>query len=787
MLYAAREKSSKIEEIQADGKALLLLSERGKLRLMPISQGCIRVTYTERDTFSQEEKQGVIRHPAFASWQYETTQTEVKVITDACVAVVDRTTGSITFTDRSGKRLLKEADRESKTLEDFQTYRLYEEGGIRTEKIKTADGVKEVVSEAMRIPDKRMYHTRLSLEWQENEALYGLGQQEEGFGNLRGKTVYVHQANRKIAIPVLVSSLGYGLLLNTDSPFVFHDDEYGSCLYGECDDELDYFFLYGGDMDGVVREYRKLTGKAAMLPKWAFGYIQSQERYETAEEILSLAKEYRRRGIGVDALVLDWCSWEDGMWGQKSFDGKRFPDPAAMTEKLHEMDIRFMISVWPNMDPNCENYKEMKEKGQILPGSSIYNALSEEGRKLYWKQACDGIFQYGVDSWWCDSSEPITPEWSHKYRPDAAGMYAEYCKAAADLLPPGKGNAYAFYHAKSLYEGQRNCSLFPQKRVCNLTRSAWTGQQRYGTILWSGDVDASFDTLRKQVAAGLHFCASGLPYWTTDIGAFFVKNSNFWYWKGDFDQTTADAGYRELFTRWYQWGAFLPIFRGHGTDCRRELWMFGEENGTPGDCGDMFYQAILAANRRRYALMPYIYSQAGKVWLNDASMMRHLAFEFAGDSTVLDIFDQYMFGESLMVCPVTTPMYYGAGSEKLEGIPKTRKVYLPKGCGWYDFDTKAYYEGGQWIEAEAGIDRIPMYVKAGSILPMTAVSDRVQVREEILYHVYGGRDCDYTLYLDDGDGYAYEQGEYECLHLHWSEKEGTLTDENGKKYPVKRY
>ena len=433
-----------------------------------------------------------------------------------------------------------------------------------------------------------------------------------------------------------------------------------------------------------------------------------------------------------------------------------------------------MLSIWPVMNKSTENYAEMKEAGTLLPASEIYNALDENARKLYWEQVKRGLLGAGIDAWWCDSSEPITVEWSHTERMEPAVMYAEFCRELENHLPTWATNAFPLYHARTIYEGQREDVC--EKRVCNLTRSAYTGQQRYGTILWSGDTAASWQTLREQIASGLNFVASGLPYWTTDIGAFFVKKSTFWYWNGDYDDTVNDAGYLELFTRWYQWEAFLPIFRGHGTDCRRELWYYEGEK-------QMFFNAILAANRLRYHLMPYIYSQAGRVWLKDESMMKMLAFDFAEDTNVLDIRDEYLFGDSFLVCPVTEPMYYEAGNKQLAERSYTRRVYLPQGCGWYDYWTNDYYQGGQWLEAEAPIDKMPLFVRAGSIIPMTDSLSHISVKDDITWTVYAGADCEYLLYEDAGDGYAYEQGEYELTKYEWSDERQILTDGNGEIVP----
>lgn len=770
MLYAELPKNRKINKVEKQGEALMLYSDMGMHRLCPMSDEIIRITYTQKDQFSEREKPGVIAKPEEVSWSFREGEEQIELQTPCLTLRVDKNNAFYQYYDKEGKLLLKERERDSKVLEEFQSYKLDDEETIHTTQVETPDGVKEIVTDAAKVKEDKLYHTRMHFEWQDKEALYGLGQQEEGILNLRGQTVYVHQANRKIAVPLLVSSMGYGILVDTYSPMIFNDTVTGSYLYTEADDELDYYFMVGSDMNDVIREYRQLTGKAAMLPKWSFGYMQSQERYETAEEIQEIAREYRRREIGLDCLVLDWCSWEDGMWGQKTFDATRFPNPKEMIDKLHDQDIHFMLSIWPVMNKSTENYREMKEAGALLPASEIYNALDEKARKLYWEQVKRGLYYHGIDAWWCDSSEPITVEWTHRERMEPATMYAEYCQELQNHLPTWAMNAFPFYHAQTIYEGQRGES--DEKRVCNLTRSAYTGQQRFGTILWSGDTAASWQTLRDQIASGLNFTASGLPYWTVDIGAFFVKKSTFWYWDGDYEDTVKDAGYLELFTRWYQWGGFLPIFRGHGTDCRRELWEYCGEN-------KMFYDALLAANRLRYRLMPYIYSQAGRVWLKDESMMKMLAFDFADDEMVLDIKDQYMFGDSIMVCPVTEPMYFEAGNVRLEGSSYTRKVYLPKVCGWYDYWTEEYYHGGQWIETEAPIDRIPLFIKEGSILPTTEPATHVSSKDEIVWMVYAGKDSSYLLYEDAGDGYGYENGEYVCSRYTWSEEGQRLTSEDG--------
>lgn len=771
MLQAFAEKSRRITRVERMDDSLYLYAEAGIYRIEPKAEGILRVSYTQDKFPVQEEKPGVIYREVYLDWTYEEDEEQIVLRMEKICLMIQRETGEMTYWNQDGEKLFETYDAE---LEEFTTYRMLEEE-LQVEKVATADGVKDVVREALKVPVSKSYHTRIHCRFGE-EALYGLGQHEEGFGSLRGQTIYLHQANRKIAIPMFVSTKGYGILMDTYSPMIFSDSIYGTYLYTEADSYIDFYVLAGSSMAEVTQGYRKLTGKAAMLPKWAFGYIQSQERYETEEEILEIAKEYHRRNLGLDCVVLDWCSWEGNQWGQKTLDKKRFPDPKGMTETLHkEYQVQFMLSIWPNMDESTGNYKEFKQNKELLPGCNIYNALSQKGRDIYWEQVSRELFSQGIDAWWCDNSEPFTPEWNHRERVEPAKMYEEYCKTTALHLPAEQTNAYGLYHAMGIYEGQRReCN---EKRVTNLTRSAYTGQQRYGTIMWSGDIEATWDTLRKQIAAGLHFSASGLPFWTVDIGAFFVKRGNTWFWKGDYDKTTEDFGYRELFVRWFQWAAFLPVFRGHGTDCRRELWQIENTDVA-------FYDGLVAANRLRYELLPYIYSLAGQCYLEDASMMMPLAYEYPEDQNTWNIMDQYLFGPDIMVCPVTEPMYYEAGSVKLTGAEKVRKVYLPEGNGWYDFYTNTYFEGGRWITIEATIERMPLFVKEGAILPKVEFARSTMLLDsQLQITVYDGADGSFVLYEDEDDGYGYETGQYCVTKLVWEQQKQKLTvKREGNKY-----
>ena len=763
MLTAVKGPSTKITKFERKEDGLYLYSDYATTRLMVKEDGIIRVTVT-KDKFDELCKPGVTNTVISDNWDFEENDSAFVIKTPILKAMVDRESGRVSFASSMDDSILFS---ERKTLE-FEKYSTYLMSGKNqvTETINTPDGEKVVIKEAEKVFNGEAYHITWFPQFGK-EALYGLGQHEEGFGSLRGHTVYVHQANRKIAVPTLISTKGYGFLFDTYSPMIFNDSE-GSLglggetyLYNESAREWDYYFIYGVDMDGVIAGYRRLTGKASMLPKWAFGYVQSKERYETADELIECTEIARDKGIGLDCIVLDWISWEDGKWGQKTFDKKRFPDPKALMEKLHENNVHFMISVWPTTDPSCENNARFKAKNLLLPASNLYDPFRKEGREEYWNQIMEEIIPAGTDAFWCDSSEPITPEWSMRYRPEPSRLFAEYCKEMGLRVSDEMSNAFALYHAMGIYDGQRKS--VPEKRVCNLTRSAYTGQQRYGTIMWSGDISASWDTLKRQVGAGLNFSASGLPYWTIDVGAFFIKPGDFWYWNGDFEDAEKDLGYRELYTRWYQWACFLPMFRCHGTDCNRELWVFGEE-------GDVFYDAMVKANRLRYELMPYIYSEAGKVWLEDGSIMRNLSFAFPEDEKVWNITNQYMFGPALMVCPVVEPMLYGPGSVALNIEKPVKSVYLPEGTEWYDFYTGEKYAGGQTIEVALTMDNIPVFVKAGSIIPMSeAALSTAEQGENYSYKVFSDKPCEYTMYTDAGDGYGYENGEYTLKTVRSSE------------------
>jgi alpha-D-xyloside xylohydrolase len=606
--------------------------------------------------------------------------------------------------------------------------------------------------------NENVNHIQQSFKWADDEALYGLGQHQEGIINWRGHAAELFQHNRRAVVPFLLSTKGYGILWDNYSYTRFNDTPYGSNLWSEVGDAIDYYFIYGPEPDTVIRNYRVLTGGAPLFPRWAFGYIQSKERYKTQQEILEVVKEYRDRKIPLDVIVLDWQYWDDGHWGQKSFNSERFPDPEAMMRTLHEdYHTRLMISVWPKMSLRCADYQEMLQHGFLYPddASPFYDAFNPEARALYWKQANEGLFSKGIDAWWCDATEPELDGWDFNFDAYKIKMKPKIGSGARYL------NAYSLMHSKGIYENQRQ--MTDEKRVVNLTRSAFAGQQKYATITWSGDVVATWEVFRNQIPAGLNFCMSGLPYWTTDIGGFFVQSADVgalgrgqWFRDGGYDKGIADDNYKELYVRWFQYGAFCPVFRSHGTDISREIWRFGEP-------GSRAFEALLRFDNLRYRLIPYIYSIAWKVTFEGYTLMRGLMMDFSSDSHVFDIADQFMFGPAILVNPVTGP---GA---------RFRQVYLPRDTEWVNFWTGKKYSGGQTLSVPCGLDEIPLFVRAGSLIPLGPVIQyAAEAADPVEIRIYPGADGRFILYEDENDNYHYEEGIYSAIEFNWNDKDHRL-------------
>ncbi|WP_297903874.1 TIM-barrel domain-containing protein [uncultured Parabacteroides sp.] len=523
----------------------------------------------------------------------------------------------------------------------------------------------------------------------------------------------------------------------------------GINMWSEVGDGIDYYFIYGPHLDKVIDGYRTLTGVTPLLPQWAYGYWHSHINIQSQKEYLDLIGEFRSRKIPLDVLVQDLNYWVPYPWGSHKFDENRYPDPAAMIEQAHEAHIRYIISVWGMFQKGSDNWKELLDKGLLFrynncsfwtdKGTWYYNPFDPKGREVYWSQMNRDLFRKGVDGWWLDASEPeiSTPADPFLYKEvmnNNLGTGARYL------------NTFSLMQTKGIYEGQREAA--PDKRVVILARSAFAGQQSYATVMWTGDIAGTWDVFRRQIKCGLNFAMSGLPYWTTDIGGFFINST-------DWPLLNQDPGYRELYTRWFQWGTFCPVMRTHGCGPRREMWIMGDES----------YRIQKRYDELRYTLSPYIYSLAGKVTLDNYTLMRPLLMDFRGDRRVHEIYDQYMFGPALMVCPV------------LEAGITSREVYLPAGNDWYDYWTNERFVGGQSINRDTPIDNIPVLVRSGSIIPSGEVMQYTGEKkpEHLLITVYVGADGDFTLYEDEGDNYNYESGAFSLIPINWDQASRTLT------------
>lgn len=770
-----------------DARGATFRGSRDLLRVQFITPHIVRITATQNAMLHDPLSYIVTAAGEVVTWEVEEHEDRFTLRTAFVAVHLMRTTGALRYERADGTVLTREPERGGRWLTRRRVLRhVFSKSDTHEQSAAeqaSVDGARADALDYTTVYDRDAFEAKLEFVFTEDEALYGLGSHEEGHGNLRGHHRELYQQNMKAVVPHLVSTRGYGVLMDCGSLMVFRDDAEGSYWWAECVDQLDYYIIEGSNHDAVIAGYRQLTGAAPMLPKWSLGFFQSKERYVDAQELIAVAQEYRRREIPLDAVVLDWKSWPNGEgWGQKSFDPKRFADPAAMIQTLHAMGVKLMMSIWPIMTGGCSNQLELRSRGGMLGNGATYNAFDDAARQVYWNQVEQGLAVHGIDAWWCDCTEPFEADWQGAVKPEPHRRLALNTEAAKLYLDDGAINTYSLLHSKGIYEGQRRFA--PHHRVLNLTRSSYAGQHRYGTVTWSGDVCATWETLRRSIAEGLHFCATGEPFWTVDIGGFFIDNhADLWFWRGDYeagcrgltamdalhgdpkDTGCTDLGYWELYTRWLQYGSFLPMFRSHGTDAAREIWRFG-------DAGTPFYEAIAAAIRLRYKLVPYLYSLMAQVSHRGASMLQPLGLAFAADMRTYTVSDQFLCGPSLMVCPVTHPMLYGLQSRILDNVPMQREIYLPEGCGWYDFHTHCYHAGGATIEATAPLHRTPLYAREGSIIPMTVAQQYVDAIPDAPWqiYVYAGRDASFCLYEDAGDGYDYERGACAWIALHWRER-----------------
>ena len=628
------------------------------------------------------------------------------------------------------------------------------------------------------------------------EAIYGLGTIQNGKMNRRGEHKRMEQSNLEDFQNVLQSIKGWGLYWENYSPTQFDDDEYGTTFTSEVGEGVDYYFMYGGSADGVIAQMRELTGDVPMFPLWTYGYWQSKERYKSARETEGIVDQYRALNVPLDGIIQDWQYWGSNyLWNAMDFLSEDFQNGRQMIDNVHKKHAHFMISIWASFGPQTQQFRELNEKGLLMPfetwpqsgishiwppvmkypsGVKVYDAFHPEARAIYWKYL-KTLYDYGTDAWWMDSTDPdfFNPRESDYEHPVYGGTWRS------------QRNAFPLETVRGIYTSQRKDDR--GKRVFIMTRSSYAGQQHYGSNMWSGDVNSSWDMLRKQVPAGLSFTLTGNPNFNTDIGGFFCGSYNT---RGS-GSAPRNPQFQELYVRWMQNGLFCPVFRSHGADAPREIWQFGKK-------GEPVYDAIEKQIRLRYRLIPYLYSTAWQVTSNNDSYMRPLFADFAADKKVWNMTDEFMFGRSILAAPIVDPQYTeekiirtnamtgwdrqtASDGSAVGNIDFTAKKsatkYLPKGAAWYDFWTNKQYKGGQTLTLETSFDRVPMFVRAGSILPlgpeMQYVGEKAWDNLEI--RVYPGADGTFTLYEDEGDSYNYEKGVYSTISFSWSDKGRTLT------------
>ena len=624
-----------------------------------------------------------------------------------------------------------------------------------------------------------------------DEPLYGLGILQNGKMSQRNQTKRLVQGNVEDVVPFVQSVKGYGLFWDNYSPTNFADKPEGTSFQSEVGDCIDYYFMYGGDADGVVAQMRALTGQVPMFPLWTYGYFQSKERYKSQEETVGVVRKYRELGVPLDGIIQDWQYWgHNYLWNAMDFKNPSFSDPKKMIDDVHGMNAHMLISIWSSFGPMTKPYRELDKNGMLFnfstwpqsgldtwppnmeypSGVRVYDAYNPKARDIYWKYLNEGIFKLGMDGWWMDSTEPDHFDWKPEDF-DTKTYLGSFRKVR---------NAYPLLTVGGVYDNQR--AVTSDKRVFILTRSVFAGQQRYGANVWSGDIGSSWESLRNQIQAGLNFTLTGNPNFNSDIGGFFAGNYNKSWNDGS---APKNPMYQELYVRWLQFGTFTPMMRSHGADTPREIYQFGKK-------GESIYDAIEKMIHLRYALLPYIYSTSWEVTERQSSFMRALVMDFAADKKVWDIKDQYMFGKSILVAPIVNAQYTQEKLVKLKENDgwdknnvqkfenkapvdfmqaKSAKVYLPAGATWYDFWTNEKYDGGQEIEKETTIDVIPLYVKAGSIIPM---GPKVQYATEkpwdnLELRVYAGANGSFVLYEDEFDNYNYEQGAYTEIPVVWND------------------
>ena len=724
-----------------------------------------RVIKSPEGVAYEKQSLSVIAKPEKVSFKADIKDNKIVLNTSELSVSVDTGTGIVSYFSKDGKSLL--AEKSGMQFIDF------DDAGTKT------------------------YQVYQPFVLDKEEAIYGLGQLQNGKMIQRNMTKNLVQGNVEDVSPFFQSTKGYGVFWDNYSPTLFTDNEVETSFRSEVGDCVDYYFMYGKNADGVIAQVRSLTGQAPMFPLWTYGYWQSKERYKSQKEVVDVVRKYRELGIPLDGIIQDWQYWgHNYLWNAMDFQNPTFNNPQKMIEDVHAMNAHMAISIWSSFGPMTKPYRELDKKGMLFnfttwpqsgleswspnmeypSGVRVYDAYNPEARDIYWKYLNDGIFKLGMDAWWMDSTEPDHLDWKPEDM-DTKTYLGSFRKVR---------NAYPLMTVGGVYDHQR--AVTSDKRVFILTRSGFLGQQRYGVNVWSGDVASTWESFRNQIPAGLNFSLCGIPHWNCDIGGFFAGHYNK-SWNDD--SASKNPLYQELYVRWLQFGTFNPMMRSHGTDVYREIYKFGKK-------GEPVYDAIEKMIGLRYSLLPYIYSTSWEVSNRQSSFMRALMMDFVDDRKVWDINDEYMFGKSLLVAPIAHAQYTPEAVVKVseeegwnrDGVKKTEtdvavdfmetkstNIYLPAGTLWYDFWTNEKHEGGKEITKETTLDVIPLYVKAGSIIP---VGPQVQYATEkpwdhLELKVYAGANGNFILYEDEFDNYNYEKGVYTEIPISWNNTSCKLT------------
>ena len=724
-----------------------------------------RVIKSPEGVAYEKQSLSVIAKPEKVSFKADIQDNKIVLNTSELSVSVDTGTGIVSYFSKDGKSLLAE--------KSGMQFINFDDAGTKT------------------------YQVYQPFILDKEEAIYGLGQLQNGKMIQRNMTKNLIQGNVEDVSPFFQSTKGYGVFWDNYSPTLFTDNEVETSFRSEVGDCVDYYFMYGKNADGVIAQVRSLTGQAPMFPLWTYGYWQSKERYKSQEEVVDVVRKYRELGVPLDGIIQDWQYWgHNYLWNAMDFQNPTFNNPQKMIEDVHAMNAHMAISIWSSFGPMTKPYRELDKKGMLFnfttwpqsgleswppnmeypSGVRVYDAYNPEARDIYWKYLNDGIFKLGMDAWWMDSTEPDHLDWKLEDM-DTQTYLGSFRKVR---------NAYPLMTVGGVYDHQR--AVTSDKRVFILTRSGFLGQQRYGANVWSGDVASTWESFRNQIPAGLNFSLCGMPHWNSDIGGFFAGHYNK-SWNDD--SASKNPLYQELYVRWLQFGTFNPMMRSHGTDVYREIYKFGKK-------GEPVYDAIEKMIGLRYSLLPYIYSTSWEVSNRQSSFMRALMMDFVDDRKVWDINDEYMFGKSILVAPITHAQYTPEAVVKVseeegwnrDGAKKTKtdaavdfmetkptNIYLPAGTLWYDFWTNEKHEGGKEITKETTLDVIPLYVKAGSIIP---VGPQVQYATEkpwdhLELKVYAGANGNFILYEDEFDNYNYEKGVYTEIPISWNNTSCKLT------------